>query len=74
MNKIHVNITLKLTRHRVEGKKIVSLPRFSLSPSPFIMREMEQNFIPNPLQQLEFGATKLCVYKMTDTVDRKRAC
>jgi len=42
---------------RFVAKKIVSRLRFSLSWSPFFVRELEQNFVPNLLQHLECGAT-----------------
>ena len=37
------------------------------------MRDFEQNFIPNLSQNIERGATKLCVYKMADVVLREHA-
>lgn len=42
------------------AKKIVSRFRFSLSQSPFFMRDLEQN-VPKFLQCLECMASKLCV-------------
>ena len=52
---------------RFVAKKIVNRLRFSLSWSPFFMRDAEQNFVPSLSQHLECGATKLGVYKMPDT-------
>ena len=59
---------------RIVAKKIVSQLIISLSWSPFFVRDFEQNFIPNLLQNIEHGATctKLCVYKMADLVLRER--
>ena len=53
-------------------KQLVSWVKFSLSWSPFFVRDREQNFIPNLLQRLEGRVTKLHVYKMADAVHRKR--
>ena len=53
----------------VAAKQIVSQLIFSLSP--FFVRDLEQNFISNLLQQLGCRATKLHVYKMADTVSWK---
>ena len=58
---------------RVVAKKIVSWLRFSLSQSPFFLRETwDKIFVPNLLQHPECRATKLCVYKMVEAVHRKR--
>ena len=57
---------------KVVAKKIVSWLRFLFSRSPFFARELENNFIPNLLQCLEHGVTKLCIYKMVDIEHGKR--
>ena len=49
---------------RVVAKKRVSQLRFSLSQSPFITRDLEQNLLP---QSFVYEATKLCVYMMVYT-------
>ena len=52
---------------RVVAKKIVSWIRFSLSQSPLFARYLEQNFIPNFVQQLECGGYQASCLDTVDT-------
>ena len=58
---------------QVVAKKIVSRLRLSLNRLVTIFRKSPgTNLVSNLSQHLEYGATKLHVYKMVDAVHRKR--
>ena len=60
---VSVLVSLLHLAPRVEAKKIVSRLRFSLSQSPFFMRDLKQNFCPKVFAMPSMrGFQALCNY------------